>query len=118
MPRAECAPMGEELRHSRAAYDPAMARKVPRPFKMPWGAGQVVEEASAPTEYNELVVQLLRYDDPEIAPALRFCQYWLDGGFQRQPMLLSERNIGALREALKEAPEIRKLLAQLIDDSA
>jgi hypothetical protein len=100
---------------SALAYDPAMARKVPRPFKMPWGSGQVVEEASVPTEYNELVVQLLRYDDPDIPPALRFCQYWLDGGFQRQPMMISEINLGAMRDALRETPEIRALIAQLIE---
>jgi hypothetical protein len=91
-----------------------MARKVPRPFKMPWGAGLVVEEASVLTEHNELVVQLLRYDDPTLPPAVRFCQYWLDGGFQRQPMMISETNLAPMREALSQTPEIRRLVAQLV----
>jgi hypothetical protein len=92
------------------------ARKLPRPFTMPWGKGQVVEEASVATEYNEVVVQLLRYDDPDIPPALRFCQYWLDGRFQRQPMMLSERHISELREALKATPNLQRLLAALVVD--
>jgi hypothetical protein len=101
-----------------AAAPHGTPRKVPRPFTMPWGAGQVVEEVAVPTEYNELVVQLLRYDDPDIPPALRFCQYWLDGRFQRQPMMLSERNITELRDALRSAPAIRRLLTQLLDEAA
>jgi hypothetical protein len=96
----------------------AKARKVPRPFKMPWGEGQVVEEASIPTEYNELVVQLLRYDDPDIAPAVRFCQYWPDGGFQRQPMMISEHHLTAMRDALASTPTLRRMIAALVDDHA
>ena len=38
-------------------------RKIPRKFAMPWGDGQVVEEIGVDTEHNELVLQLLRYDD-------------------------------------------------------
>ena len=93
-------------------------RKVPRPFTMPWGGGQVVEEVGVDSEYNELVVQLLRYDEDTgiEGDSLRFCQYWLDGRFQRQPMMLSSASIPALREALKGAPAIRALLQQLVAD--
>ena len=90
-------------------------RKVPRPFTMPWGGGQVVEEVGVDTEHNELVIQLLRYDEID-GDSLRFCQYWLDGRFQRQPMMLHEDSIGAMREALKGAPAIRTLLKRLVED--
>jgi hypothetical protein len=90
-------------------------RKLPRRFTMPWGDGEVVDEVGVDTEHNELVIQLLRYDDfkPE---TIRFCQYWLDGRFQRQPMMLSEEQIPALRKALKGSPRIRELLKQLVAD--
>lgn len=90
-------------------------RKLPRPFTMPWGDGQVVQEVGIDTDHNELVIQLLRYDDLP-GDTLRFCQYWLDGRFQRQPMMVHEDHIEALREALKAAPEIRHLLQRLVAD--
>jgi hypothetical protein len=91
------------------------ARKLPRKFEMPWGNGLVVEEVGIDTDYNELVIQLLRYDDFD-DPALRFCQYWPDGKFQRTPMMLSRSNLAAMRKALKDAPEIRALLRELVKD--
>jgi hypothetical protein len=91
-------------------------RKVPRKFSMPWGDGQVVEEVGVDTEHNELVIQLLRYDDPDIGDTVRFCQYWLDGRFQRQPMMLGSADITAMRTALKASPAIRDLLKQLVAD--
>jgi hypothetical protein len=90
------------------------SRKVPRKFSMPWGNGQVVEEVGVDTEHNELVIQLLRYDEIE-GDTIRFCQYWLDGRFQRQPMMISADSIPAMREALKSAPAIRDLLRALIE---
>jgi hypothetical protein len=91
-------------------------RKVPRAFTMPWGKGQVVAEVGVDTEYeSELVIQLLRYDDFE-GNTLRFCQYWADGRFQRQPMMIGEAQIDEMRKALKSAPEIRKLLKRLVAD--
>ena len=82
---------------------------------MPWGDGQVVDEIGVDTEYNEVVIQLLRYDEFE-GDTLRFCQYWLDGRFQRQPMMLSADAIPAVREALKQSPAIRDLLKSLVAD--
>jgi hypothetical protein len=94
----------------------ASARKVPRPFTMPWGRGQVIEEAGIETQYNELVVQLLRYDDPELPLAVRFCQYWPDGRFQRQPMMISADAIADMRSALQAAPQLRRLLTALVGE--
>ena len=89
-------------------------RKVPRPFTMPWGGGQVVEEAGVDTGHeSEIVVQLLRYDE-DGGEAIRFCQYWADGRFQRQPMMLSDHLVPAMREALKATPRIRELLKDLV----
>ena len=88
---------------------------MPRKFSMPWGNGQVVEEVGIDTEHNELVIQLLRYDDFD-GDTIRFCQYWLDGRFQRQPMMLGAADIPAMREALKGAPAIRELLRRLVAD--
>jgi hypothetical protein len=90
-------------------------RKVPRKFSMPWGDGEVVAEVGVDTEHNEMVIQLLRYNDFE-GDTVRFCQYWLDGRFQRQPMMLGADTIPAMREALKGAPEIRALLQALVAD--
>lgn len=86
---------------------------MPRKFTMPWGNGQVVEEVGVDTEHNELVVQLLEYDDFD-QPTVRFCQYWLDGRFQRQPMMLSAESIPALRLALESAPRLQALLKELV----
>jgi hypothetical protein len=47
---------------------------------------------------------------------VRFCQYWPDGKFQRTPMMLSRSNIDAMRKALKDAPQIRALLRELVQD--
>lgn len=82
---------------------------------MPWGDGKVVDEVGVETEHNEVVIQLLRYDDFP-GSTLRFCQYWLDGKFQRQPMMLAEADLGRMREALRASPEIRDLLRRLVDD--
>ena len=89
---------------------------MPRKFSMPWGDGQVVEEVGVDTEHNELVIQLLRYDDADIGDTVRFCQYWLDGRFQRQPMMIGAAQIAAMRDALKASPAIRDVLKQLVAD--
>jgi hypothetical protein len=91
------------------------ARKIPRKFSMPWGDGQVVEEVGVDTEHNELVIQLLRYDDDH-PDTLRFCQYWLDGRFQRQPMMMGAAEMAAMRDALKASPTIREMLKSLVTD--
>jgi hypothetical protein len=90
-------------------------RKLPRKFEMPWGAGQIVDEVGVDTEHNELVIQLMRYDDFE-GDTLRFCQYWLDGRFQRQPMMIAEADLDAMRAAVQQSPAIKALLTRLVAD--
>jgi hypothetical protein len=93
------------------------ARKVPRPFTMHWGSGEIVEEASYASEYHEPTVQLLQYTDPENAGALtlRFCTYSPRGAFQRSPLMVGEHELEGLREALRGTPRIRELLRRLVD---
>jgi len=71
------------------------ARKIPRPFAMPWGNGEIIEEATAVGEWSEPSIQLLRYEDGSVA--VRFCQYDHCGCFRRSPMIVDAR----LRKLLK-----------------
>jgi hypothetical protein len=91
------------------------ARKVPRPFSMHWGSGQIVEEASFEGEYTAPAIQLMRYDDGEAAGthSIRFCHFSHRGQFQRSPMMLSEHEIDALREAVAKTPELQRLLLRI-----
>ena len=91
-----------------------MARKIPRPFSMPWGNGQVVEEAAFTSEYHEPVIQLLKYD--EGGETIRFGSYTHSGSFQRSPLMIGADDLVGLREALKHAPRLRELLRQLVAD--
>lgn len=94
-----------------------MKRPLPRPFAFPWGAGEVVEEASVPARAAghgwEPTVQLLVYT--EGGETLRFCYYDEQGRFGRGPMLLRPEDVTPLRAALAAAPRIRALLRELAD---
>ncbi len=92
-------------------------RKLPRPFEMHWGHGQITEEASHLNEYHEACIQLLEYQDDEHRDylTLRFCSYNPRGAFQRSALMVGEDDIAGLREALKSAPRLRALLKQLVD---
>ncbi|KKK74590.1 hypothetical protein LCGC14_2882240, partial [marine sediment metagenome] len=65
-------------------------RKVPRPFKMPWGNGMVVKEASIISQYHEPTVQLLQFDNGN--RAIRFCSY-NKGRFSRAPLMIDEKDL-------------------------
>ena len=71
------------------------ARKIPRPFAMPWGNGEIIEEATAIGEWSEPSIQLLRYEDGTLA--VRFRQYDHRGRFRRSPMMVDAH----LRKLLK-----------------
>jgi hypothetical protein len=95
-----------------------MARKIPRPFSYPWGGGQIVEEVSARREHSEPTLQLLEFQDEghEGFLMVRFCSYTPSGAFRRHPMLAGPDDLSQLREALREAPRLRALLGQLVDE--
>jgi hypothetical protein len=93
-----------------------MAREIPRPFKYPWGTGQIVEEVSATREHSEPTLQLLEFQDEGHAGyvMVRFCSYTPTGAFRRHPMLAGEDDIAQLREALDTSPRLKALLAKLV----
>jgi hypothetical protein len=91
-------------------------RKLPRPFEMHWGHGEIVEEASTTNEYHEACIQLMEYQDEEHAGylTLRFCSYSPRGAFQRSPLMLSEDDIEGMRKALDSTPRLRELMRRLV----
>lgn len=93
------------------------ARKIPRPFEMHWGQGQIVEEASFTAEHHEPAIQLLEYTDEANSGSysVRFCFYNLRGAFQRSPMMIGEEEIEGLRQGLNSTPRLRALLGKLLD---
>ena len=85
-------------------------RKIPRPFKMPFGNGMVVEEASITSRYHEPTVQLLQFDNGN--RAIRFCSY-NKGRFSRSPLMIDEKDMRKLGSAIKKEKEISELISRL-----
>ncbi len=94
----------------------APRRRVPRPFEMHWGRGEIIEEATFDGEYHQPTIQLLSYTEGEAAGSfsIRFCSYNHRGQFQRSPLMVSNDDLDGLRAALQETPELRDILRQLI----
>lgn len=92
-------------------------RRLPRPFSMHWGTGQITEEASFVAEYHEPAIQLLEYTEGPAAGSfsVRFCYYSHDGRFQRSPLMLGEETIEGLRGALQRTPKLRSILRRLVE---
>jgi hypothetical protein len=95
----------------------ATARKLPRPFEMHWGSGEIVEEASFEGEWHEPCIQLMHWTEGEGEGSfsLRFCTYNHQGRFQRSPLMLGEADIEGLRQALQETPQLRAVLQRLVE---
>ncbi len=85
-------------------------RKIPRPFKMPFGSGMVVEEVSITSKYHEPTIQLLKFENGD--KAIRFCSY-NKGRFSRSPLMIDEKDLRQLRSEIVKGKEIRKLISQL-----
>ena len=94
----------------------ASARKLPRPFEMHWGSGEIVEEASYAGEYHEPTIQLMEYmaGEAQGSFSIRFCTYNHQGRLQRSPLMLSEADVDGLRQALKTTPRLRAILQDLV----
>jgi hypothetical protein len=88
-------------------------RVVPRAFEMPWGKGEIVEEATTTGRWHEPAIQLLRYEDGTYS--VRFCHYDQGGRFQRSPLMVSSESMSGLRRALKDTPRLRRLLRRLVE---
>jgi len=95
----------------------APPRKLPRPFEMHWGRGEIVEEASYDGEYHEPCIQLLEYQEGEAAGSysIRFATYTHRGAFSRSPLMVGEQDLDGLREALKRAPKLHAILKRLVE---
>lgn len=78
---------------------------------MPWGKGEIVEEATAIGEWSEPCIQLLRYEDGTLA--IRFCQYDHRGRFRRSPMIVGPQLVRGLGKSLSKTPRLRKMLKSL-----
>ena len=87
-----------------------LMRKIPRPFKMPWGNGMVVKEAFITSQYHEPTVQLLQFDNGD--RAIRFCSY-NKGRFSRVPLMIDEKDLRKLGSAIKNEKEIFKFISRL-----
>jgi hypothetical protein len=85
-------------------------RKIPRPFKMPWGKGMVIDEVSISSEYHEPTIQLLEFDNGD--KLLRFCSY-SHGRFSRSPLMIDEKDLRLLGKAIVKGKEIRKFVSKL-----
>ncbi len=87
-------------------------------FTFHWGSGVVVEEARVESPHHVPTLQLLEYTEGEAAGqvSIRFCQYGLNGRFRRSPLMMSPADVDQMREALRKTPELRRLLARLIED--
>lgn len=94
-----------------------MPRKVPRKFSLHFGSGIVAEEATYSGEFHEPTIQLLEFQGGEMdgQVLLRFCSYTHKGSFMRDPLLLNEDDIAALREAIAGTPRIKALLQRLVE---
>jgi len=85
-------------------------RKIPRPFKMPWGKGMVIDEVSISSQYHEPTIQLLEFDNGD--KLLRFCSY-SHGRFSRSPLMIDEKDLRRLGKAIVKGKEIRKFVSKL-----
>lgn len=87
-----------------------------RTFSLHWGSGIIEEEVQIATPYHRPTVQLLKFTEGEAAGTyeIRFCHYDHRGRFQRSPLIIDEKDLPALRTALKSAPTLRRLLAGLV----
>ena len=89
-----------------------------RRFNFYWGSGVVAEEARFDSEHHNPAIQLLRYDEGELAGklAVRFCFFNKRGRFQRSPLMISEDDLEQMRVALEQTPELRDLLRRMLGD--
>jgi hypothetical protein len=94
----------------------AQARAQARTFSLHWGSGIIEEEVQIATPYHRPTLQLLKFTEGEAAGTyeIRFCHYDHHGRFQRSPLIIDEKDLPALRDALKAAPTLRRLLAGLV----
>ncbi len=85
-------------------------RKVPRPFKLSFGSGMIIEEASITSKYHEPTIQLLKFDNGN--KVIRFCSY-NKGRFNRSPLMIDEKDLQKLGNMIMKEKDISKLISSL-----
>ena len=80
-----------------------------------WVPGLLDLDRSMET-YHQPSIQLLKFTEGPAAGTreIRFCYYDHNGRFQRSPLIIDERDIPNLRRALKSAPRLAQMLANLV----
>ena len=84
-------------------------RKIPRPFKMPWGTGMVIEEAYVTSKYHQPTIQLLQFNNGD--KVIRFCSY-NEGRFSRVPLMVDEKDLRRLGKATLKKKELWKIISK------
>jgi hypothetical protein len=92
-------------------------RRVPRAFSLPWGSGQILEEAGIEGGLHAPALQLLNYElgEKKGQQAIRFAAYSLDGEMEDRPLIVNEREFEALRREIDRSPRLKALLRRLVD---
>ena len=85
-------------------------------FSLHWGSGVIEEEAQIVTAYHRPTIQLLKFTAGDAAGSyeIRFCHYDHRGRFQRSPLIIDEKDVPALKQALAATPKLRRLLARVV----
>ncbi len=86
-------------------------KRLPKPFNLPWGKGQVVEEVSVAHEHWVPTIQLLEYEDGSLG--VRFCFYSPTGRFRRSPPIWMEEDFDAFADELEGAPRLQALIQRM-----
>ena len=62
-------------------------------------------------------ILILKFTDGEAKGTyeIRFCHYNHQGGFQRSPLIIDEKDIPKLRKALEATPKLKNMLKKLFD---
>jgi hypothetical protein len=92
-------------------------RQVPRAFTLPWGKGQVVEEANIEGGLHQPSLQLLHYElgEKRGQHAVRFAAYDAEGHLEQRPLIVNEREITKLRAEIARSPKLKAFLKRLVD---
>lgn len=93
-------------------------RRIPRAFSLPWGSGQVIEEAAIEGGRHAPSLQLLRYElgERKGQQAIRFAAYDENGHLEQRPLMVNEREIAALRREIDRSPRLKALLRRLVEE--
>lgn len=92
-------------------------RRVPRAFTLPWGSGQILEEAGIEGGLHAPALQLLHYERGERKGqlAIRFAAYSPDGEMERRPLIVNEREVAGLKAEVERSPRLKALLRRLVE---